>query len=533
MDEELTAAEIPKGKTMLRTGGEVRQSCAMSFTNHSLSILGVDDRQFESHSCPWTATHDVFIGPENGRRTREDRDRPRSRTRDGSRSRRDTSPRRDRERGDDRERRRDRDHERGPPRRENEKDGDDDRRWRDDGRRDERMAARREREGGERRSDRARDKDDKTRDKEEERWNVVDSDGRSKRLPPRDRERDRRDDKDDRDGRTREDRRDRDREREKEPAWMDSDVPNTFSGGILGGKGPDEGGMDSIQAWKKSMKEKEDRAHGVDAPKDPAFLEANHGPTGNSASAMLSESSAKEPLDEIQMFKMMMKKEQSGEDALSIPPPPGLSVQPTSAQQSPPSGPNGANSLLSLLTSSSGGVRIDPLAPTSIGKETTPDPSRTGSRFFPTPLAAQSASNSLATLDKQPVEPTALPAPQASYNPPAGPRLLSLGRGNIANPGSVPPLGQTPPSLPLGESQTLVSPPGLESNINVRSAPVEASRVQPFSPFDETPRLSQDQPPDLGQPTGFVSADRAAFGPAPDVNDPGGTRAIVPGVLHS
>lgn len=167
-----------------------------------------------------------------------------------------------------------------PPR---EKD-DDSRRWRDDGKRDERMATRRERE----REDKDKDKD------RENRWHTTeDRDSRLKRAAGRDRknaddgkDRDRRDDKD----------------KEKEPAWMETYVPDA-SGGILGGRTAD-GEMDSIQAWKKVMKEKEEKDKAC-AAKDPSpdLPQDTHGHP--------------EPqMDEIQLFKMMIKREadRKGED---------------------------------------------------------------------------------------------------------------------------------------------------------------------------------------------------------------------------
>lgn len=157
---------------------------------------------------------------------------------------------------------------------------DDSRRWRDDGKRDERLAARRERE-------------DKDKDKDREnRWQTAeDRDSRLKRATGRDR-------KNADDGKDK----DRDKDKEKEPAWMETYVPDA-SGGILGGRTAD-GEMDSIQAWKKGMKEKEekDKAAAVkDLPSGPQQDAAGH---------------AEPQMDEIQLFKMMIKREadKKGED---------------------------------------------------------------------------------------------------------------------------------------------------------------------------------------------------------------------------
>src|SRR6267378_1500587 len=100
-------------------------------------------------SPPLFLIHDS-LGAENGRR--EDRDRARSQVRDSSRAKRESSPsRRDRERDEPRERtlRTDRerdDYRRDDSRRDREVETEDDpRRWRDDGKREERLVTRRER----------------------------------------------------------------------------------------------------------------------------------------------------------------------------------------------------------------------------------------------------------------------------------------------------------------------------------------------------------------------------------------------------
>lgn len=218
------------------------------------------------------------------KRDRDGRDRPRSKARDSSRGRRDTSTsRRDRDHDDkDRTRRFDRDDRdrptRGmdhysPPR-----DRDDDpRRWRDDGKRDERAATKRERE----KEDRDKDRDN--------RWQTAeDRDNRLKRVAGRDR-------KNFDDGKDKDRREDRDKDKEKEPAWMETYVPDA-SGGILGGKTAD-GEVDSIQAWKRGMKEKEE--------KDKAAA-AKDLPTGSQQDIA---GHAEPHMDEIQLFKMMIKRE--------------------------------------------------------------------------------------------------------------------------------------------------------------------------------------------------------------------------------
>lgn len=221
------------------------------------------------------------------RRDRDTRERPRSKVRDSSRGRRDGSTgRRDRDHDDkdrDRTRRFDRDDRdrplRGidhysPPR---ERD-DDSRRWREDGKRDERITVKREREREEKEKDR------------DNRWQTTeDRDTRLKRVPGRDRKNaDEGKDKDRRD----------DRDKEKEPAWMETYIPDA-SGGILGGKTAD-GEMDSIQAWKKGMKEKEEKDKAATA-KDP-----------HTDSQQVTPGHAEPQVDEIQLFKMLMIRDEAG-----------------------------------------------------------------------------------------------------------------------------------------------------------------------------------------------------------------------------
>jgi hypothetical protein len=235
-----------------------------------------------------------FQGSDTSRKERDER--ARSRPRDSSRVRRDpsTSKKEPRDREDGRERGSRADRDRDDPRREKEdngrdrdleKDSDDDpRRWRDDGKRDERMAARR----GERDRDRARDKPIHEQGWEgstDRRWTAgEDRDGRYKRQSARDKRED---------AKEREDRRDR----EKEPAWMDTYVPSETGSGILGGKG-DAGELDGIQAWKRGMKEKEEQEKA-----SSGFIEQEN--------VLAAPEAAEKQLDEIQLFKLMMKREES------------------------------------------------------------------------------------------------------------------------------------------------------------------------------------------------------------------------------
>lgn len=184
---------------------------------------------------------------------------------------------------------------------------DDPRRWRDDGKRDERVAARREREY----HDRLRDRDrlpreegwEPSNDRHGGRWTVVEErDARSKRSSGRDRRSGVVDEKDNRKDR------DRDREREKEPAWMDTYIPNDSAAAILGGKGSTDE-LDGIQAFKKDMKAKEQK-DALPSPKESRGADTNR-PSGSSMAVVVSSGAAPEkPLDEIQLFRLMMKKEQ-------------------------------------------------------------------------------------------------------------------------------------------------------------------------------------------------------------------------------
>lgn len=193
------------------------------------------------------------------------------------------------------------------------------------------MAARREREARERDWDRfeARDR---------ERPSAGDDrDGRNRRGAGRERRLGGAND----DTKDREDRRDRDKEREAEPAWMETYVPTTPGGGILGGKSAD-GELDGIQAWKKGMKEKERKEKGEVSPETGKGADANA--TSNQPASSTASPSTESPMDEIQLFKLMMKREaEKKEDgkaqngllnhALTESGPPGLSSSPSLQSQ--------------------------------------------------------------------------------------------------------------------------------------------------------------------------------------------------------
>lgn len=255
---------------------------------------------------------DSAPGPE-GRKERDER--ARSKARDTSRPRRDPSSsrrERDKEREDGREKdkpprgererddyRRERDDHRRDRDRELDKDidQDDPRRWRDDGKREERIAARR----GDRPSDRDRVRDKPTQDSGtdpmgDRRWaSGEDRDGRYKRSSVRDRKsgamNDETNERDDR----------REREREKEPAWMNTYIPSDSSGGILGA-GAADGELDGIQEWKKGLKEKETKGKIHSVIQDMTNVDDTNHPVASD----MTESH----LDEIQLFKLMMKREE-------------------------------------------------------------------------------------------------------------------------------------------------------------------------------------------------------------------------------
>jgi zinc finger CCCH domain-containing protein 13 len=149
---------------------------------------------------------------------------------------------------------------------------------------------------------------------QERRWTVVEErDGRSKRSSGRERRSGAlvEDGKEKDDRRDRE--RDRDREREKEPAWMDTYIPNT-STGILGGTGGD-GELDGIQAWKKDMKAKEQKDKG--STSHASDNTANDQSEVLETRKILSSPSLPQDkqLDEIQLFKLMMKREEEKKKA--------------------------------------------------------------------------------------------------------------------------------------------------------------------------------------------------------------------------
>lgn len=149
-----------------------------------------------------------------------------------------------------------------------------------------------------------RDRNDPPRDNTNARgWTVVEErDGRPKRNAGRDKKSE--------ELREKEDRRN-DREKEKEPAWMDEYIPPPSSAGILGGQSAD-GELDGIQAWKKGLKDKEQ--------KEKETLQSKLLPeTSNESNAPQTPADAtpsEKPMDEIQLFKLLMKREQEQKSPL-------------------------------------------------------------------------------------------------------------------------------------------------------------------------------------------------------------------------
>jgi hypothetical protein len=108
---------------------------------------------------------------------------------------------------------------------------------------------------------------------------------------------------------------------------MDTYIPGDSGAGILGG----EGELDGIQAFKKGMRAKEQK----DAPSSPddareAIADRLSGSLKSEVAPSTGLSSDK-PLDEIQLFKLMMKKEQDQKapEKLQVPAPEPILTGPT------------------------------------------------------------------------------------------------------------------------------------------------------------------------------------------------------------
>ncbi|KAL0580308.1 hypothetical protein V5O48_001725 [Marasmius crinis-equi] len=408
-----------------------------------------------------------------------------SRARDSSRGRRDPSPSRREERGDTRrERERDKEEyrrEREELRKERERDrenaGDqeDSKRWREDGKRDERMAARR---------DRGRDKPphENSWENGDRRWATASDDkDRAKKGGARDKKTITTDDA----GKDREDRRS-EREKEKEPAWMDTYIPPSSGGGILGGKGSD-GELDGIQAWKKNMKEKEQKAQKASKPISAA----------QESSEPLEQAQApEEPMDEIQRFKQMMELAQKKQKGPQVEPAVGntSTVAPTQSSAADPNPSGNRKPQDNGATSKEAGHPIDP-AHSLLSLLTSSDASSHTATSQPTPTSTISTnSNSkppLKLTDPSIVafeRPSNNPSPPSSLpiNTPQGSRLLALGTRAPTNPSPTSP-SSIPNGSALQSAQTVPKPTLTASQADTaQSLPKAPSRSSnSFSPFEE------------------------------------------------
>ncbi|KZS93112.1 hypothetical protein SISNIDRAFT_100865 [Sistotremastrum niveocremeum HHB9708] len=101
-----------------------------------------------------------------------------------------------------------------------------------------------------------------------------------------------------------------DEDREKEPAWMETYIPEDSKAGILGSR-PADGQLDGIQAWKKELREREMREKGI---VDPSAQAGGTTTPKEADSKSPPGPQSNEPLDEISMFKLIMKREQ-GKDS--------------------------------------------------------------------------------------------------------------------------------------------------------------------------------------------------------------------------
>lgn len=106
------------------------------------------------------------------------------------------------------------------------------------------------------------------------------------------------------DARDREER--KDREREKEPAWMDTYIPGSSGSGF--GMPRAGGELDGIQAFKKELREKQQRNQVLSVAKPVSDPQAK---------ADLPTLVTEAHLDEIQLFKLMMKREEEKRKAES------------------------------------------------------------------------------------------------------------------------------------------------------------------------------------------------------------------------
>ncbi|KAF9452608.1 hypothetical protein P691DRAFT_660489 [Macrolepiota fuliginosa MF-IS2] len=383
---------------------------------------------------------------------RDDRERARSRVRESSRPRRSPSrPRRERDDGRDRPSKSDRDRDdyrKDDYKRERDDDREQDgdpRRWRDDGKRDERMAARRTDRD---RDLRPRERGDHWEPSSDRRWAASDDrDGRYKRSSGRDRKSGGNGDElKDRDER-------REREKEKEPAWMETYVPTSTSG-ILGGKSS-TGELDGIQAWKKGLKEKELALQEKNT--EPIELDSPPG-----------QDMGEKGLDEIQIFKLLMKQEEEKkktEGNHSSSPTPDTNIEPKAANHTMD------QTLASTLPSSNSQLRPSSSTP---NLESPAAVSPSSKDLYPKPQPVSAPIPDILSIDNGALQ---LSERSMEYNPPAGSRLLALGRTSAKSP--VNPLTGSLTGTSNGPTLETMVKPGTPA-------------AQSFSPFEEQARHGEE-----------------------------------------
>lgn len=475
------------------------------------------------------------------RKERDPKERDRSRRRDerdDSRKDRDDYFRREWEDRDDGYRERDR-FDYGRSQRDLDRDLDDDpRRWRDDGKRDERVATRKERERGWDRWEPSHD-----RDRLEER------DSRSKRTSGRDR----------RSGAGLDDAKDKDekkeREKEKEPAWMETYVPTTPGGGILGGQTVD-GELDGIQAWKKSLKEKERKEKEAENITEPAGKTSSTAP--ETTTADVSSPAGENSLDEIQLFKLMMreaaKKDPEQDPAPSHPgssrvvgrmspaklkeiatpiggkfwsynvfvkhevdcktaPASSSTASPgpwstevgntASSSNASPGVPSDGSRLFSLFAQASTEIPTSQTSKHSTPNIPPPDHvPQPVSRLFPTPPGlspAVSQNSERPTIDLTPSYPNTV------FDPPAGSRLLAFGSRAAPGASQIPPKTLSPADsgnlsfhhsssvLPSGPSQRLNAQHGMPSHAGIQQGHEMMYSLEPEPQMVPNPRATPSE----------------------------------------
>lgn len=208
---------------------------------------------------------------------------------------------------------------------------------------------------------------------------------------------------------------------------METYVPSEPLSGILGGVAS-TGELDGIQAWKKGMKDKErekDEKEGVGRSVNDASTATTHEKPARE------EAEAVQPMDEIQLFRLMMQKAKAKPDA---------------------EGPAPSEPIAVLSSTSSGPYRQFGMSPSLTGQYflVTHEPKRTDGAQAPAmladPLKSVLIPESKVTTQDTPAPISRLPTIETStssiasseksvsnspshFNPPAGPRLLALGRG--------------------------------------------------------------------------------------------------------